>query len=77
MFARPILVVTTIEVLDFIALNDAIIDRFYGGDLTTYFRFGEASAERALREGPYHQLARPRLGDLHQSGGRHGPAFTF
>ena len=42
--------------VEFIKLNDAVIDRFYGGDKKTYFRFGEMSAEWALREGPYKEL---------------------
>jgi hypothetical protein len=42
--ARPILVTTDIDVMDFVRLNDAVIAKFYGGDRRTYFRFGEESA---------------------------------
>jgi hypothetical protein len=55
-FPRSILTVTNIDVLEFIKLNDAVIDRFYRGDKKTYFRFGEMSAEWALREGPYKKM---------------------
>ena len=54
-FSKLILSVTDIDVLEFIKFNDAIIDRFYGGDKTVYFRFGEMSAEWALSKGPYRE----------------------
>jgi hypothetical protein len=55
-FPSHILATTEIDLLDFIDLNDAIIKRFYGGDPRTYFKFGAASAEWALREGPFQNL---------------------
>ncbi len=55
-FSSPIYPITDIDVLEFIKLNDAIIDRFYKGDKKTYFRFGEKSAKWVLREGPYQKL---------------------
>ena len=51
-----VLATAQIPVLEFIRLNDAVIDRFYGGDPETYLRFGEASANWALTEGPYSKL---------------------
>jgi hypothetical protein len=58
-FAQPVLASTLIPVKAWIAFNDAAIERFYGGVLKTYWRFGEESAEFAL-SGPYKNLVQNR-----------------
>lgn len=55
-FSRTMLATTQIDVHDFIDLNDAVIHRFFDGDYRTYLRFGEESADWALRTGPYRKL---------------------
>lgn len=57
---RNIRATAQIPVDEFIHLNDAVIEKFYGGDPKTYLRFGEASAQWALTEGPYKQLSLSR-----------------
>ncbi len=42
---------TLIPAEAFLALNDDIVDRFYGGDPRAYWRFGERSAAFALTQG--------------------------
>jgi hypothetical protein len=54
--AEPVVATTRIPVLDFIALNDAIVERLYKGDPQSYFRFGEESAVWGLTVGPYKGL---------------------
>ena len=52
-FDADIIPVSVIPVADFLAFNEAVVEHFYDGDVRTHWRFGEASAEWALREGPY------------------------
>ena len=59
-FSGPILASTRIPMSQWIALSDAIIDRFYGGDAEAgYWRIGQESADFALA-GPYRNLVRDR-----------------
>ncbi|XXF77347.1 hypothetical protein P2318_30495 [Myxococcaceae bacterium GXIMD 01537] len=52
LFARPVMPMTLLPVDSFLALNDAIVQRFYRGDMhQAYWQFGERSAEYALRQG--------------------------
>ena len=51
-FSEPILASTKIPASQWIAFNDLLIERFYGGLTRTYWRFGQESAEFALT-GPY------------------------
>ena len=46
-FAGPILATTRIPIDAFMRFNEAIVDRVYGGDQHSYFRFGEQA-----RRGP-------------------------
>ena len=55
-FTRPILATTILPIAAFLAFNDMIVRDLYGGDVQSYFSFGEASAEWSLREGPYKNL---------------------
>lgn len=50
--AAPVMPISRIPVEPFLALHDALVDEFYGGDPQAYWRFGETSAEWALQ----HQL---------------------
>ncbi len=52
-FADDIIAVTSLPVEPFLRLNDAVVDEFYDGEAQTHWLFGQASAEWALREGPY------------------------
>lgn len=52
-FPADVIPVSVLRVEDFLRFNEAVVDRFYEGDASTHWRFGEASAEWALREGPY------------------------
>lgn len=63
-FGRPILASTLIPVRAFIAFNDLLIDRHYGGVSKTYWRFGQESAAFALA-GPYKNLVRDRDRDAY------------
>jgi hypothetical protein len=58
-FSQPVLASTLIPVVQWIAFNDAAIERFYAGVVRTYWRFGEESAEFAL-SGPYKNLVQDR-----------------
>jgi hypothetical protein len=53
---EPVVATTRIPVRAFIALNDEIVMRLYGGDQQSYFRFGEESAVWGLTVGPYKSL---------------------
>lgn len=55
-FTRPILATTVLPIKSFLAFNDMMVRDLYGGDVHSYFAFGEASAEWSLREGPYKNL---------------------
>jgi hypothetical protein len=55
-FEHAILATTAVPIEKFIAFNDAMVRDLYGGDTTSYFRFGEKSAEWALTVGPYKNL---------------------
>lgn len=57
-FAQPMLVSTKIPIEPFLALSDAIVATFYGGDPQAHWRFGEASAEWAFAQGPYQKYFR-------------------
>lgn len=46
---QPVLPISRIEAAEFLAVNDAIVKQFYGGDQQAYWRFGEQSADWALR----------------------------
>lgn len=48
----PVMPISRIEVREFIALHDELVDVFFAGDKQAYWRFGEGSAEWALN----HQL---------------------
>lgn len=51
-FAKPVMPLTLLPVQPFIRLNDALLQRFYKGDVAAgYWQFGEKSAEYALRQG--------------------------
>ena len=58
--AEQIIATTRMPVRAFLELNDAIVDRLYGGDPQSYYRFGEASAEWGLTVGPYKNLVTER-----------------
>ena len=47
---------TLINVREFLDFNDMLVEKLYEGDDTTYWKFGEKSAEWALTEGPYHKF---------------------
>ena len=55
-FGQNIIATTLIPIRSFIALNEAIVERFFNGDPNAYFRFGEKSAEHALLIGPYKRI---------------------
>jgi hypothetical protein len=50
-FARPVMPMTLLPVDAFIRLNDTMLQRFFKGDVQTYWLFGEKSADYALRQG--------------------------
>jgi hypothetical protein len=50
-FARPVMPVTRLPVPAFLALHEALVDTFHGGDPQAYWRFGEAAGVHALRHG--------------------------
>jgi hypothetical protein len=61
-FAKPLLPTTLIPLSDFLAINDAIIEKFYAGDKLSYWKFGEQSAQWSLTDGPYrHVLGKKSL----------------
>jgi len=55
-FRQSIGATTLIPIEAFIAFNDALVETFYGGDVLSYLRFGEKSAEYALIIGPYKRI---------------------
>ena len=52
-FDVPSLPTSKVPIEGFLKFNDRAIDRFYGGDLETYFTFGAASADYFSSGGPY------------------------
>ena len=52
-FALEILPISTIPVQAFLRFADAVVDHFFDGDAESHWTLGRASAEWALREGPY------------------------
>lgn len=50
--ATPVMPISRLPVEEFLAVHDALVKEFYGGDPRAYWRFGESSAEWALT----HQL---------------------
>jgi hypothetical protein len=50
-FLQPVMPVTRLPVDAFMRLNDALLQRFYGGDVKAYWQFGIKSAEYALGQG--------------------------
>jgi hypothetical protein len=50
-FARPVMPVTRIPVDAFVRFNEALVQRFYGGDRKVFWQFGIKSAEYALSKG--------------------------
>lgn len=55
-FGQNIVATTLLPIRSFIAFNEAILERFFNGDPSAYFRFGEKSAEYALLIGPYKRI---------------------
>lgn len=55
-FKQSIVATTLIPIRAFIAFNEALVDSLYGGDVGSYVRFGEQSAEYALILGPYKRI---------------------
>jgi hypothetical protein len=55
-FRDPIVATTPIPVDAFLRFNEAVVRDLCGGDDQSYFRFGAASADWALTEGPYKHL---------------------
>lgn len=52
-FEADVLPTTTIPSAVFLRFNDAVIEHFYEGNVSMHWEFGRASAEWALRQGPY------------------------
>lgn len=50
--ATPVMPISRVPVEQFLAVHDALVVEFYGGDTRAYWRFGETSAQWALA----HQL---------------------
>jgi hypothetical protein len=55
-FGGPILATTRLPIDAFLRFNEAVVRDLYAGDEQSYFRFGEASAQWALTEGPYKHM---------------------
>jgi hypothetical protein len=55
-FPKAVLATTAIPIQLFIEWNEMLVKRVYGGDESSYFRFGEKSAEWSLTQGPYKNL---------------------
>ena len=56
-FPKLVLASTSIPMGPFLALQDELLNRHFGGDPTSFFQFGEMSADWALTKGPYKALA--------------------
>lgn len=70
LFGRPILATTTLPIRPFLAFNDMIVRELYDGDVRSYVRFGEASAEWSLTEGPYKNMVTSKSLDQFAGMGR-------
>ena len=57
---RVVLATTSIPFPAFIAFNEMLVRDVYGGDVQSYWRFGERSDEWALTAGPYKHIAATR-----------------
>jgi hypothetical protein len=55
-FNQPIIATSLIPIRAFVAFNEAVLEKFYGGDPSAYQRFGEKSAEYGLIVGPYKRI---------------------
>ena len=59
-FQQPVLPVTRLPVQPFLALNDALVRTFHGGNVEQgYWQFGEASGHYALRQGQLRGMFEP------------------
>jgi hypothetical protein len=58
-FQQPVLPVTRLPVKAFLALNDALVRTFHGGDTRAYWQFGEASGRYALTQGQLRGMFEP------------------
>lgn len=59
-FLQPVLPATRLPVPAFLALNDALVRTFYGGDaMRGYWEFGEASGRYALARGQLRGMFEP------------------
>jgi hypothetical protein len=58
-FARPVMPVTRLPVDSFLRFNEALVQRFYGGDQKVYWQFGVKSAEYALSQGQLRSMFGP------------------
>jgi hypothetical protein len=52
-YAGPVLAASSIPLKEFLAFQDELIRKFYGGNRLAYFALGEQSARWALVDGPY------------------------
>jgi hypothetical protein len=59
LFQQPVLPVTRLPVVAFLALNDALVRTFHGGDTRAYWQFGEASGRYALTQGQLRGMFEP------------------
>jgi hypothetical protein len=55
-FEQAITATTLIPLRSFLAFNEALNEKFYDGDPSSYLRFGERSAEYGLMLGPYKRI---------------------
>ena len=62
-FEQDVLPTSILQSGAFLRFGDAAIDRFYEGEVSTHWDFGRASAEWALREGPYKAFFQSKLID--------------
>ncbi|MDY7224993.1 hypothetical protein [Hyalangium rubrum] len=58
-FAQPVMPVTRLPVDAFLRLNDALVQRFYNGDVKAWWQFGVKSAEYALGQGQLKTMFSP------------------
>jgi hypothetical protein len=59
LFAQPVMPVTRIPVAAFIALNEALLRAFHGGDEQAWWELGESSARYAMEQGQLRGLFAP------------------
>ncbi len=59
-FRSGIISVSTVPVAAFLRFNEAVVEHFYAGDVSAHWRFGQASADWALRQGPYQSFLASR-----------------